>query len=124
MSPEQTLQLRVRSVGVAVYPPGARFGPRTSADFEFVWVIEGGGTIYFDQNEIQVGPGSILLCRPGMVDRYEWSPKARTIHAFTHFELEHRDDRAALMDQWPLHQQMPKNDLLRPLFRYVISLNT
>jgi len=116
--------MRVKCAGIVVYPPGTRFGPRKSKDYEFLWIIEGGGTIWYDQSEIAVGPGMILLCRPGMTDRYDWGTQQRTVHAFSHFDMKTLPAGLPGMESWPLAQQMPPDDLLRPLFRYVLGMDT
>ena len=68
--------LHVSRGGVGVYPPSATFGPRHMTDYEFVWIIEGGATAFYDEHRIEAPPGTVLLCRPGMTDTYEWSPEA------------------------------------------------
>lgn len=35
------IRLVMSGWGVAVYPPGATFGPRQLEDFEFVWLLQG-----------------------------------------------------------------------------------
>jgi hypothetical protein len=77
--------LHVSRGGVGVYPPGATFGPRHMTDYEFVWIIEGGATACYDEHRIEAPPGTVLLCRPGMTDTYEWSPKGKSVHGFFHF---------------------------------------
>lgn len=111
----------VKSVGVALYPPGATYGPRRMPDYEFLWVIEGGGTIHYDQHAIPALPGTILLGRPGMTDRYDWEQTARTIHAFCHFEMELPSRGWPPPEKWPLHYALPPDDIFRPLFRYILG---
>ncbi len=114
--------VRVASVGVAVYPPGATFGPRRMHDFEFVWIIEGSAVAHFDDHRIEAAAGTVLLCRPGMTDRYEWSPQRKSVHAFFHFEFDPEPEGWPAIDQWPLAHHLAQDDILRPLFRYVLRL--
>ncbi|MBI4027376.1 MAG: helix-turn-helix transcriptional regulator [Verrucomicrobia bacterium] len=114
--------LRVRGADVTVYPPGATFGPRRNVDYEFVWIIEGGGAIHFDQHAIVARPGTILLCRPGMTDRYEWGDQDRTMHAFFHFDFELPRRGWPRPAAWPLARVLSSDDVLRPLFRYVLAV--
>jgi AraC family transcriptional regulator len=121
MFPAVKHNLRVTRAGVAVYPPGATFGPRRMTDFEFVWIIEGGAKVSYDQHRMDAPAGTVLLCRPGMTDRYEWSSQGKSLHAFFHFEF---TPKAGWLPpkQWPLSRQLIQEDILRPLFRYVLRL--
>jgi len=113
-------RLHVRATDLVVFPAGSTYGPRVVNEFEFVWIIEGGGMIHYDQQPVQALPGTILLCRPGMTDRYDWGEKERTLHAFFHFDCDVPQGWPALTE-WPLARPMPPDDVLRPLFRYVLG---
>src|SRR5579872_4621922 len=80
--------LRVLVSGITVDPPGATYGPRVKKNNEFIWVMEGEVTAYFDRQVIKAEAGSVLLRRAGVKDYYEWSPKHRTVHAYIHFDLD------------------------------------
>lgn len=111
----------VSAAGVAVFPPKATFGPRTLMDFEFVWMIEGEAVAHFDGQRVAAPPGTILLGRPGMTDQYDWDVHRRTVHGYFHFSLR-ETHRWPPCRQWPLARPMPEDDVLRPLFRYVLRL--
>jgi len=115
--------LKVSHAGVAVYPPGATFGPRKLKDFEFVWIIEGSAVAQYDDQRIDAPAGTMLLCRPGMTDTYEWSKKRRSIHAFFHFEFGRAPAGWPPLDAWPLSHRLAEDDILRPLFRYMLRLH-
>lgn len=83
---------------VAVYPPGATFGPRTSESHEFVWVISGSCRWAGDGRRLDLAPGQLLLVRAGTRDSYEWSSDGSTRHGYIHFTVE-GDAPAA---DWPL----------------------
>jgi AraC-like DNA-binding protein len=123
MSWQSLQQLTVTNTGVAVYPPGATFGPRKMKDYEFVWIIEGEAVAHYDDRQIEAPAGTVLLCRPGMTDRYEWSPKRRSIHAFFHFDLGALPVGWPPTSEWPLSHRLTHDDILRPLFRYVLRLH-
>ena len=93
-------------------------------DYEFVWIIEGHAVAYYDQQRIEAPPGSLLLCRPGMTDRYEWALDSRTIHAFFHFNFQSPRSGWPSIDSWPLIRQLPPDDIVRPLFRYVLAVHS
>jgi AraC family transcriptional regulator len=123
MSSKRPHSLAVTNAGVAVYPPGATFGPRKMKDFEFVWIIEGDAVAVYDERRIEAPAGTILLCRPGMTDAYEWARKRPTIHAFFHFDLGPTPGHWPPVDSWPLAHRLAHDDILRPLFRYVLRLH-
>lgn len=111
--------VRVANRGVAVYPPGATFGPRRMKDYEFVWIMEGDAIARYDEHRIVAPADTVLLCRPGMADTYEWSPKHKSVHAFFHFDFVLSEGWPPV-SQWPLAHHLTHDDLLRPLFRYVL----
>ena len=116
--------LQVLSGGVAVYPPGATFGPRQLWDYEFVWIIEGGAIAHFESETVPAPPGTIILARPGLTDRYTWAERARTVHAYFHFRFQSPPPPWPAPATWPLAQTVPREDILRPLFRYVLAALT
>src|SRR4029450_13266649 len=72
------MSLTVSGSGVAVYPPGATFGPRRLEDFEFVWLLQGASEWRYGQGSIVLGPNSLLLGRPGITDSFIWGRPRRT----------------------------------------------
>jgi len=114
--------LTVRHAGVVVYPPGATFGPRKLNDYEFVWITEGHAAARFDKVEIDAPAGTILLSHPGMTDRYDWATDCRTVHAYFHFDFQTPSNGWPPLVKWPLARQMATDDILRPLFRYVLGI--
>ncbi len=110
-----------KAVGLAVYPPGASFGPRRLRDFELVWVIEGDVEYRADSREWAAPPGTVVLCRPGTTDRFRFDPRGRTRHAYVHFDvLAVPADWPALAD-WPVVRATAEDDLLRHLFRHLLT---
>jgi hypothetical protein len=78
------MSFTVGGSGVAVYPPGATFGPRRLEDFEFVWLLQGTAEWRYDQGSIALGPSSLLLGRPGMTDSFLWDRNRPTRHGYLH----------------------------------------
>ena len=110
-----------KMTGLATYPAGATFGPRTIRDYEFVWVIEGDAEYRRDATTVPAGPGSIILCRPGATDSFEWDPHRRTRHGFFHFEILSTPEGWPPPDDWPLARRPDEGDVLRPLFRHLLT---
>jgi AraC family transcriptional regulator len=116
------MSLTVNGAGVAVYPPGATFGPRRLTDFEFVWLLQGAAEWRYEQGGITLGPRSLLLARPGMRDSFLWHPTRPTRHAYLHFALDGALPRLPDPALWPLVRTLPEDDPLRPLLRYLLNL--
>ncbi len=106
-----------RAAGVATYPAGATFGPRRLRDFEFVWIIEGDILYRHHETIMEASPGSVVLCRPDATDFFRWDPAARTRHAYFHFEVPTLPPR----EVWPLARKAAEDDILLPLFRYILT---
>ena len=116
-------QFRVLVAGVTIDPPGATYGPRTRQNYEFIWIMEGEATAQYDRKVIEAGEGTLLLRRAGVSDYYEWSPKRRTVHAYVHFDLDAKRKKILSASSVPSHRLMPPNDILRPLFSYLLNLD-
>jgi AraC family transcriptional regulator len=116
------MSLTVSGSGVAVYPPGATFGPRRLEDFEFVWLLQGTAEWRYDQGSIALGPNSLLLGRPGFQDSFIWDRTRSTRHAYLHFRLVGRLVWLPDPARWPLVRTLPDDDPLRPLLRYLLNL--
>jgi AraC-like DNA-binding protein len=110
------LDPRMRLASMVDYPPGATFGPRTLDDFELVWLLSGSAVWRCGDAVEELGPGSLLLGRPGMRDSYTWDRYRTTRHAYVHFALDH--DGA----NWPLVRHLVYDDPLAGLFRYLLWL--
>lgn len=109
------------STGVATYPAGATFGPRATRDFEFVWVIEGDVEYRWNGISVPATPGSVLLCRPGGTDFFRWDAHRRTRHGYFHFKALSLPDGWPRQNSWPLVRPPVEGDVLRPLFRHLLT---
>ncbi len=107
--------------GVATYPPGASFGPRLLRDYEFVWMMDGDAE-YRHGDTIATAPAdSLVLCRPGATDFFQWDRHRRTGHGYFHFQINAFPEDWPPLPQWPLVRQLPPEDVLRPLFRHLLT---
>lgn len=107
-------------IGVALYAPGAAFGPRINTDFEFVWIIEGCAEYSCDGHIFAAPEGTVILCRPGCRDYFQWDRHRRTRHAFFHFQITQLPPDWPPVDEWPVLLPMPDDDILRHLFRHLM----
>jgi len=107
--------------GVATYPPGASFGPRRMRDWEFVWLMQGDAEYQWGETVVAAPEGSVVLCRPGATDFFRWDPRRRTRHAFVHFQVGRLPPAWPDWCDWPLVREGEEDDILRPLFRHLLT---
>ena len=107
--------------GVATYPAGASYGPRRLRDYELVWMIEGDAEYHCGGVVTPAPAGSILLCRPAAEDFFQWDRRRRTRHGFCHFEIAALPIEWPSPEQWPVVRRLPDEDILRPLFRHLLT---
>jgi len=107
--------------GVATYPPGATFGPRAMREYEFVWIIEGDAEYRWGNEVVAAPAGAVVLCRPGATDFFQWDRARRTRHAYFHFQVLSVPEDWPPSSQWPLVRVPPEDDILRPLFRHLLT---
>jgi AraC-like DNA-binding protein len=114
----------LRVSGLATYPPGATYGPRTLRDYEFVWILEGAVRWEIEGLvPIEAQPGSVLLARPGMRDRFEWDAARSTRHGFIHFDLSsNRIEGLDAPSAWPLIRTAERSDALVPVLEQVLAV--
>lgn len=109
--------------GVATYPPGATFGPRTleNREYEFVWMIEGDAEYTWGGQVVPAPAGSLVLCRPNERDFFRWDRASRTRHGYFHFQIESLPENWLPPSDWPLVRTLSAEDIARPLFRYLLT---
>jgi AraC family transcriptional regulator len=109
--------LRIKIFGIADYPPGASLGPRQIPDFEIVWIERGDCRWELDDTTYECPAGTVVLCRPGSVDKFIWDPVSMTRHGYLHFEF-----LEELSEPLPVTRSCQSNDVLRPLLRHAVWL--
>ncbi len=117
----QSLQIQYVLGGAATYLPGASFGPRRLNDYEAVWIVDGDVAYFVDDDRYAVGPGTLILARPGFNDRFVWDTVKPTRHLYFHFTPMSVPDDWPPTNDWPIVRMMPDGDILRPLFRYIVG---
>ena len=106
--------------GRAEYPAGASLGPRRMVDYELVWIMRGNVRYQRNSSLFEAPPGSIILSRPGVQERYIWDTQDITHHAFFHFELKSIPVAFGRPANWPVLKAMPDGDIIRPLFEMLV----
>jgi AraC-like DNA-binding protein len=116
------IRLRFHEPRIAVYPPGATFGPRRQGDFQFVWLIEGDAVWTVDGVDHPVPEGAVALGRPGQVDAFRWDPRRRTRHGWVAFTVDLGGARMPEPLGWPLVRQPDRGDVILPLLDHMAWL--
>jgi AraC family transcriptional regulator len=111
--------VRAGRPSVAVYPPGASWGPRTIDDFEFVWMLDGTAEYRGDFGVTTLRPGLLLLIRPGEPHWFRWDAHHPSRHGYLHFDVA---DNA--WTRWPRSRAMTSDDPMSALCRYLLWLAT
>ncbi len=88
------------------------------ADWEFVWLIEGDAEYRWSEASVLADEGSVVLCRPGATDFFQWDRKRRTRHGFFHFQMARPPDG---WEDWPLARPPADGGILPPLFRHLLT---
>ena len=117
--------LRLASIStpsIAVYPPGATFGPRALVDYEFVWMIEGNAQYVFDGQIVPAPEGSFVLCKPGVTDAFIWDPRRRTRHGYCHFTIDSVPSALPDPSEWPILRTTGEVRVLESVFQYLLSV--
>ncbi|HEY8456663.1 MAG TPA: AraC family transcriptional regulator [Actinopolymorphaceae bacterium] len=99
---------------VAHYPPAATYGPRTLDDFEFVWLLSGSVWWECGDTRLHLRPGTLLLARPGMRDKFHWDSERTSSHAYVHFHIRDLGDLGE-PSSWPLIRPLPTTDPISPV---------
>jgi len=103
------------------YPPGATFGPRRMGDLEVVWIEQGQCVYEVAGRRLPAPPGSVVLCRPGAWDGFEWDPEGMTRHGFFHTALGRLPGDWPPLEAWPIIQAPPEGNIVHPLLAYVLG---
>lgn len=119
------LHIRVTNgPNLAIYPPGATFGPRALRDWEFVWLLEGEATYFWqesDEKQLALQVGDVLLCQSGARDRFDWDAHNRTRHGFFHFQIEEIGAAWPASKSWPRLAKTDADSLLSALARHLLT---
>lgn len=115
------LLVSVGRPSVAFYPPGTTHGPRQPDGFEFVWVLQ--GFAEWESGRLRHGltPGTLLLVRPGMRDRFRWDVRRPSRLGQVRFGLAGGGPDTT---GWPVVRLTGPDDPLRGLTRYLLWLGS
>ena len=107
-------------MGLADYPAGTRFGPRTCSSFELGWIVSGDVEWICDDEVYQMPQGSVCLCKPGVRDYFIWDPNKRTRHGYIHFFVDDPHQVLGPVQDWPVIFQCGREEFLIRLLNHVI----
>jgi len=95
------LELSYLHGGEIINQAGEVLGPRVLADFELVYIIEGGVAYVSDGETHAVSSGGFVLGRPGFEEVYRWDAQKPTRHAYFHFGIDVYPVDWSKLDEWP-----------------------
>jgi AraC family transcriptional regulator len=90
-------------------------------DYEFVWIVEGDSEYTVDGVTHPCPPGAIIFCRAKTTDAFRWDPHKRTRHGYFHFNILSVPDAWPSPQEWAVVRMPSEGDILRPLFRYMLT---
>lgn len=108
--------------GLAVYPAGATFGPRTLGDCELVWIVEGDCTWICDGVEHAAPPGTVILARQGMRDAFRWDASRDSRHGYVHFTPRLDGCGCPPPSAWPALRACGDDSVVPPLLRQLLRI--
>ena len=114
---DSTPRIHITSWGIADYPKGTSLGPRELQDYEFVWIERGNCVWESGDSSVACPPGTVMLCQPGLRDRFLWDRDKSTRHGYIHFEI-----LETMGELLPLFRRCQGGDVLRPLLRQAVWL--
>ena len=89
--------------------------------YQFLWVYQGDVACRNGRKACRLGPESIALVRPGQVVKCEFgSAEPQVVFTFT-FGVQGLPESWQDPGSWPFWRKMPHDDVIRPLFEYVIA---
>ena len=89
--------------------------------YEFLWLSQGKMVISIDGKPYHAaGPSSVALIRPGHIFRWEHDPLEPSAGYFFMFRFASSPADWPAPAQWPVMRTLPIDDILRPLFQYVV----
>lgn len=109
--------IKINSAGLADYPGGTSLGPRELHDFEIVWIERGDCQWISSGKTLPCPPGTVILCQPGIRDRFVWDRRRTTRHGYIHFEF-----LDGLDEFLPVFRSCKGDDVLRPMLRHAVWL--
>jgi len=116
----QRLELGYLYGGEVVYRKGESLEQRKLTDYEFTYIINGDISYTVNGNKHAVTQGSMILGRPGSIEKYDWDKHKPTRHAFFHFSIEQLPTDWTAADNWPRICEKP-SPLVVGLFRHILQ---
>ncbi|MCH2109289.1 MAG: hypothetical protein MK135_08165, partial [Polyangiaceae bacterium] len=111
----------VITVATSFESPHSTFGPFQVDRYGLAWIVEGGGVSCLDTESFTVGPGHLLLMRPGMTLRHDWGHE-RSFQSFIVFDFEELGQAWPAVSAWPLSRDFSGERLFFDLWRQLLAL--
>lgn len=114
------LELSYLFGGLVHYRPGENLKERVGKDYEIVIIYQGAPCYVRNFQKYQLGPGSILLSRPGENEQWHWDKENYTRHGYLHFKMNAIPKKWGDPDDWPLFRSKP-NLVCASIFEHLLE---
>ena len=105
--------------GLHTYAAGTAF-TSIYKDFAFLWCRHGAATCHIGPASCDVGEGDVMLIGPLQAVRWQVEPASPCVmHSFA-FNVKSLPAQWPPRRDWPIKRHMSGDDVLRPLFEYVV----
>jgi AraC-like DNA-binding protein len=83
--------------------------------------VEGSAAYEHDGTCEHAPEGAVVVCRDGVRDRFTWDAPHGCRHAYVHFDLSALPPGWPAFAHWPAVVAPPDGDVVRPLFRHLLT---
>lgn len=87
----------------------------------FCWFHQGKASCSVKGKTYQLGPDDILVLQPGHFVKWKVDPVEPTLKHHFAFEITSAPPHWLAPAKWPIVRRMPREDIIRPLFEYVMA---
>jgi len=94
---------------------------KVTSSYEMFWVVQGKASCKTGPNAFTVSQGDVVLLRPGQEVRWSFSKSLQSFLYVISFDVCGLPESWQKVNGWPLKRTMPDNDVIRPLFEFVIK---
>lgn len=104
-----------------VVSSSGRYSEASLTAYWFMWCYQGTCTCRVAGKTYSCNSDTIVLFQPGHSFQSQTDPLEPTGGYLFGFNIEKANSEWPLPQKWPIARRVPANDLIRPLFRYVIA---
>jgi len=100
--------------------PGRVCGDKLTA-YWFHWFYQGKCSCRVKGKKYELGPDDVILLQPGHIPRWEADPIEPAAAHYFGFNVAELPAEWPPCQRWPIVQRLPADDIIRPLFEYMVG---